>query len=134
MVGKRLHRLCSHGAHPLGALYDKHHGLLNAILLPYVLQYNRPAIEDRVVHIARVIDLEDQTFVGFMHWVQQLRNTLHIPDNLQLIGIDTEQSRRVGEMAAVDPSAAGNPLSLSAEQYAKIFETAVHGLFEGKKI
>jgi alcohol dehydrogenase class IV len=117
-------------AHPLGALYDKHHGLLNAILLPYVLQTNRAVIEDKLIHSARVLDLDDVSFEGFMRWIKQLRKTLHIPDDLRSIGINTAQSQRVGEMAAADPSAAGNPVSLSAEQYSKLFERAVNGQLE----
>lgn len=118
-------------AHPLGALYDKHHGLLNAILLPYVLQHNKPAIEDKLTHIARVLELEEVSFEGFLRWILQLRETLHIPDDLQTIGISAEQSKRVGEMAAADPSAAGNPVQLSATQYSSLFEAAVEGNLQG---
>ena len=118
-------------AHPLGALYDKHHGLLNAILLPYVLQYNKPVIEDKLTHTARVLELEDVSFEGFLRWILQLRETLHIPDDLQTIGISTEQSKRVGEMAAADPSAAGNPVQLSATQYSSLFKAAVQGNLQG---
>ena len=118
-------------AHPLGALYDKHHGLLNAILLPYVLQHNKPAIEDKLIHIARVLELEEASFEGFLRWILQLRETLQIPDDLQAIGISTEQSQLIGEMAAADPSAAGNPVLLSATQYASLFEAAVQGNLQG---
>ena len=121
-------------AHSLGALYDKHHGLLNAILLPYVLQYNKPAIEDKLTHIARVLELEDVSFEGFLRRILQLRESLHIPDDLQTIGISTEQSKRVGEMAAADPSAAGNPVQLSATQYSSLFEAAVQGNLQGISI
>ena len=114
-------------AHPLGALYDKHHGLLNAVLLPYVLQHNRPAIEDRLIHLTRVLDLDEISFESFLRWILQLRQTLGIPDDLQSIGVNAEQSERVGEMASQDPSAAGNPVLLSAEQYSALFKTAVHG-------
>jgi alcohol dehydrogenase class IV len=114
-------------AHSLGALYDKHHGLLNAILLPYVLQQNKLVIEDKLIHIARVLELEEISFDGFLRWILQLRETLHIPDDLQAIGISTEQSQLVGEMATADPSAAGNPVQLSANQYSSLFEAAVQG-------
>ena len=118
-------------AHPLGALYDKHHGLLNAILLPYVLQHNKPAIEGKLTHIARVLELEDVSFEGFLRWILQLREALHIPGDLQTIGISTEQGNLVGEMAAADPSAAGNPVQLSATQYSSLFEAAVQGNLPG---
>ena len=115
-------------AHPLGAVYDRHHGLLNAILLPYVLQYNRPAIEQKVVHIARVLELDDMSFEGFQHWILQLRETLQIPRDLQSIDISVEKSKLIGKMASRDPSAAGNPVVLNAEQYSALFETAVHNV------
>jgi len=118
-------------AHPLGAVYDKHHGLLNAILLPYVLQCNRPAIEEKVIHIARVLELDGISFEGFQHWILQLRKILQIPGDLQSIDINAEQSKLIGKMASQDPSAAGNPVVLSAEQYSTLFETAVHKV-EGK--
>lgn len=119
-------------AHPLGALYDKHHGLLNAILLPYVLQRNKPAIEDKLTHIARVLELDEASADGFLRWVIDFRKTLQIPDDLQSIGINSEQSELVGEMAAKDPSAAGNPVVLSTTQYSTLFETAVQGESKGK--
>jgi alcohol dehydrogenase class IV len=115
-------------AHPLGAVYDRHHGLLNAILLPYVLQYNRPAIEEKVIHIARVLELDDVSFEGFQHWILQLRKTLQIPVDLQSIDISDEKSKLIGRMASQDPSAAGNPVVLNAEQYSTLFETAVHNV------
>lgn len=115
-------------AHPLGAVYDRHHGLLNAILLPCVLQYNRPAIEEKVIHIARVLELDDVSFEGFQHWILQLRETLQIPRDLQSIDISVEKSKLIGKMASQDPSAAGNPVVLSAEQYSTLFETAVHNV------
>jgi len=114
-------------AHPLGALYDKHHGLLNAIVLPYVLQHNRPAIEDKLIHIARVLELDDVSFEGFLRWILQLRQSLQIPDDLQSIDINTEQSELIGEMASQDPSAADNPVVLSAQQYSALFEIAAKG-------
>ena len=114
-------------AHPLGALYDKHHGLLNAIILPYVLQQNRPLIEHKLIYLARVLDLKEVSADGFMQWIRQLRNVLNIPDDLRSIGIDAAQSQRIGEMAVADPSAAGNPIELSAAVYTRLFERAVLG-------
>jgi alcohol dehydrogenase class IV len=121
-------------AHPLGALYDKHHGLLNAILLPYVLQHNRSAIEDKLIHIARVLDLDEVSVEGVLRWIIELRKTLHIPDELQSIGIDSEQGQRVGEMAAADPSAIGNPIEINAAQYTILFEQAVKGQLNGASV
>lgn len=114
-------------AHPLGALFDKHHGLLNAILLPYVLVRNRAAIEAKLTHVARCLDLPDPSFSGFMDWLMELRSALNIPADLKAIGIGVEQSALIGQMAAQDPSASGNPVAYTAERYADIFINAVNG-------
>ncbi|MBT5230661.1 MAG: iron-containing alcohol dehydrogenase [Methylococcales bacterium] len=114
-------------AHPLGGIFDKHHGLLNAILLPYVLQVNRPAIEDKVAHIGLVMGLKKANFSGFLDWVLQLRETLSIPHDLKSIGIDEVRQKDIGQLANQDPSAAGNPISFTSEQYSEIFCKAVNG-------
>jgi len=115
-------------AHPLGALYDAHHGLLNAILLPYVLVRNREAIEGRIAHVATCIGIKETTFDGFMAWLAHFREQLNIPDTLAEIGITAEDSEKVGRMAFDDPSASGNPIELSAEEYALSFRNAVDGI------
>lgn len=114
-------------AHTLGALYDAHHGLLNAILMPYVLNANRSAIEPRIERLSRYLDLPDPRFDGFMDWVLEIRKQLGIPHNLSLISIDENQAKRVGEMAVQDAAADGNPIVFSADQYSDIFLNAVRG-------
>jgi alcohol dehydrogenase class IV len=114
-------------AHPLGALYDAHHGTLNAILMPYVLMANRAAIEERITRLTRYISLEETGFDGFMHWVLQMRQDLGIAHTLAAIDIDDSKAEAVGIMATQDPSAGGNPIQFSAGQYQKIFTDAVNG-------
>ena len=114
-------------AHPLGALYDAHHGLLNAILMPYVLQANREAIAGRVERVARYIGLSDPDFNGFLAWVLDLRKKIGIPHSLGSIGIDLQHQQLIGEMATADPTAATNPVAFSASQYSELFARAVTG-------
>ena len=114
-------------AHPLGALYDAHHGLLNAILMPYVLQANREVISQRIERLARYIDLPDCTFDGFLAWVLDMRSKLKIPHTLAEINIDDQQQSLVAVMATEDPSAAGNPIKFTSDQYQQIFINAVKG-------
>ncbi len=114
-------------AHPLGALYDAHHGTLNAILMPYVLKANRSAIASRIQRLTRFMGLTQADFDGFMAWVLQLRDQLGIAHRLADIGIDAAQAQKVGEMAQQDPSAGGNPIAFSAAQYQQIFIDAVNG-------
>lgn len=114
-------------AHPLGALFDAHHGLLNAILMPYVLQANRSAITDRIERLARYINIPEPGFDTFLQWVLEMRTTIGIPHSLNEIGIDDKAQKLVGEMAVVDPTAGTNAITFSAEQYSQIFVRAVSG-------
>ncbi|MCP4008169.1 MAG: iron-containing alcohol dehydrogenase [Proteobacteria bacterium] len=114
-------------AHPLGALYDAHHGMLNAILMPYVLKANRNEIEQRLDRLTRYMGLAETGFDGFMAWVLALREQLGIPHTLAGIGIDETQAETVGKMAVEDPSAGGNPISFNAGQYQQVFVNAVKG-------
>jgi len=114
-------------AHPLGALYDAHHGTLNAVLMPYVLKANRSAIESRIERLGRYIGLSDTGFDSFMDWVLSLRDEINIPSTLSELGIDDQQSHRIGQMAVQDPSAGTNPITYSAEDYERIFLSALTG-------
>ena len=114
-------------AHPLGALYDAHHGTLNAILMPYVLLANRTAIDERIIRLARYLDLPQPSFNAFLDWVVSLRATIGIPNTLAEIGIDESQAELIARMAVVDGSAATNPILFSADEYASILRNAVAG-------
>ena len=114
-------------AHPLGAVYDAHHGTLNAILMPYVLTANRPVIESRIARLARYLELPAD-FDGFLAWVLHLRQQIGIPNDLSQIGIDATRVDEIGEMAVADPSAATNPIPFDAAAYADIAMRAVRGV------
>ncbi|MHA6495443.1 iron-containing alcohol dehydrogenase [Pseudomonas borbori] len=114
-------------AHPLGALYDAHHGLLNAVLMPFVLVANRASIEPQMAKMARYLNLAKPGFTGVLDWVLHLRNEVGIPHSLSEIGIDDRRIEQVGQMAEVDPSAGTNPITFSATQYRQLFEKALRG-------
>lgn len=114
-------------SHPIGAVFDTHHGLANAIMLPFVLVRNRPAIAERLADAARYIGLADPTFEGFLAWIVALRASLNIPHSLAEIGIDASRAAEIGAAAKLDPSDGGNPINLSADDYAAIFVAAVKG-------
>ncbi len=114
-------------AHPLGALYDAHHGTLNAVVMPYVLVANRPAVEDELAYAAGCIGLDQASFPAFLDWVLALRARIDIPDTLAGLGIDDAQAELVGRMAVEDPSAGTNPIPFTAEQYTALFRRAVAG-------
>lgn len=119
-------------AHSLGALYNAHHGLLNAILMPYVLDANRDKIDAKMDRLARYLGLEGNGTDAILQWVLSLRQELGIPPTLADIDIPLVDAERVGLMAFNDPSAGGNPILFSAEQYRRLFEVAVTGKERGK--
>ena len=114
-------------AHPLGALYDAHHGMLNAILMPYVLIRNRDVIADRLARLSAYLGLANPSFDTFLGWILALRQELDIPNDLSGLGIDTSKAELVGKMAVEDPSSGGNPIALTNEEYSRLFEKAVTG-------
>lgn len=114
-------------AHPLGALYDAHHGRLNAILMPYVLLANRSVIEDKIVRLANYLGLTNG-FDGFLDWVLQMRMDLGIEHALSSLGINHSQVDRLAKMATEDAASGSNPISFTQEQYKNILGSAIDGL------
>ncbi|HXH04326.1 MAG TPA: iron-containing alcohol dehydrogenase [Candidatus Competibacteraceae bacterium] len=114
-------------AHPLGALFDAHHGLLNAILMPYVLKRNEAAVAERLAAAARYLNLARADFAGFLDWVLGLRERLGIPHTLAALGIDSARADAIATMAKQDPSDGGNPLELSVADYRALLVAAVEG-------
>jgi len=115
-------------AHPLGGLYNAHHGTLNAILMPYVLKANRAEIEQRIERLTQYMGFKTPGFDGFMYWIISLREQLGIPNTLAALDIDESRAKTVAKMAIEDPSSGGNPISFTAEDYELIFKNAVNGV------
>jgi len=114
-------------AHPLGALYDAHHGTLNAVLMPYVLEANRSVIASAIERLAQYIGLELSTFEGFLDWVLKLRGEIGIPEDLAQLEIGVEEAQRIGQMAFEDAAATTNPIPFTPGDYEAIFRNAVRG-------
>ena len=114
-------------AHPVGSWFNTHHGLTNAVILPYVVTFNRAAIAAKTDIIARVLDLPVRGFDGFLAWTLQMRRDLGIPHSLGEIGVNLDNAMVIGQEAAIDPSAGGNPLPVNAAQLERIFRAAVAG-------
>ena len=117
-------------SHPIGALYDTHHGLTNAMFTPYVLRANREAIEEKIVALARWLDI-DEGFDGFMRHVLDVRREFAIPETLPALGVDEPDIPRVAAMAVEDPSAGGNPLPLTIAGCERLLEAALEGRLNG---
>jgi alcohol dehydrogenase class IV len=113
-------------SHPFGGLYDAHHGLLNGIIMPYVLKANRRAIEPDIKRAAAYLGIKGG-FGGFLKWVLALRQEIGIPHTLGDIGIDTARLDVVAAMAIKDPTAGSNPIAFTKRQYKALALKCVNG-------
>ena len=113
-------------SHPVGALYDTHHGMTNAVFMPYVLVVNHPAIEERIVRLAAYLGLEPN-FEAFLAAVLKLRADLGVPHTLPEFKVDDSKRDLIGDMAVVDPTAGGNPVELTRALALEIFDRAMTG-------
>ncbi len=113
-------------SHPVGALYDTHHGRTNAVFMPYVLIFNRPAIGDRVARAAAYLGLTP-SFDAFLAWVLELRAEIGIPHTLAELGVDDARLDLMSRMAPKDPTAGGNPVPLDETACRRLYESALAG-------
>ena len=114
-------------SHPIGSLFDTHHGLTNAVVMPYVIAFNAPEVETRLADLARYLDLAKPTASGFLDWVIELRAQLDIPQTLADIGLDDRATEQVATMSVADPSAATNPRRLDLPAATNLFTAALAG-------
>jgi alcohol dehydrogenase class IV len=113
-------------SHPVGALHDTHHGMTNAVFMPYVLVFNRRAIETKIARLAAYIGLEP-SFDAFLAWVLELRRELGVPHTLKEFGVGKENFATMSQMAPKDPTAGGNPVPLTEADALALFEKAFSG-------
>ncbi|NMG38424.1 iron-containing alcohol dehydrogenase [Chelativorans sp. ZYF759] len=117
-------------SHPIGALYDTHHGMTNAVFMPHVLEFNRAAIETRMERLAAYCGISGG-FDGFLARVNALCAELKVPESLPAFidGLDMDEERRqlIAEMAVVDPTAGGNPVELTVDGALDILDRAMKG-------
>jgi len=113
-------------SHPVGALYDTHHGLTNAVFVPYVLVFNRKAIEDKIKRLAAYIGLRP-SFRAFMDFVLELREQAGVPHTLAGLKVGDDQVDTIVKMAPEDPTAGGNPVKLDRRAARTIFMRALEG-------
>ncbi|MBJ3778448.1 iron-containing alcohol dehydrogenase [Acuticoccus mangrovi] len=113
-------------SHPIGALYDTHHGMTNAVVMPYVLAANRPAIEEKMTRLAAFLGLAGG-FDGVLGWILELRDRLGVPATLAAFGVDDARFAEMAEMAVADPTAGGNPVPVTAASAAALLRAAHDG-------
>jgi alcohol dehydrogenase class IV len=111
-------------SHAIGALHGQHHGLTNAVLMPYVLAYNRPAIGRAMSLLSDALKLSGEPFVATQAWIVALRRRIGIPERLNGLGLDARDFPAIAALAASDICAGMNPVPLDAAALEGILQTA----------
>ncbi|MBX3582951.1 MAG: iron-containing alcohol dehydrogenase [Rhizobiaceae bacterium] len=111
-------------SHPVGAIYNTHHGMTNAVVIPPVLRFNRPTVEDKLAQAAAYLGIAGG-FDGFYDFVLGLREELGVPDKLAALGVGTDRIDEMAAMAIVDPTAGGNPVELTLDAAKKLFAECI---------
>jgi alcohol dehydrogenase class IV len=114
-------------SHPVGSVYDTHHGLTNAVFMPYVMNFNQSAIKDRMDLLARYLGLPGTGYSAIMDWVLELRHTFNIANTPHELGVEESRLNELSEMAANDPTAGGNPIPVGAADMKVMYEAAMAG-------
>jgi alcohol dehydrogenase class IV len=114
-------------SHPCSALLGSHHGLTNAIVMPYVLAWNQPEIAERLGRLAAYLGLQRTSFAGVLDWVLELREQLEIPHRIDALGVRDTHIELLAKEASVDPSAPTNPRAVSVSDFENLFRCALAG-------
>jgi len=114
-------------SHPCSSLRGTHHGLTNAVVMPYVLDHNRFAVDARLAALARYLDLAGHSPQAVIEWVLRLRRQIGIPNTLREIAVDEDMVAEAAPMAEHDPSTGGNPVPMTAADYEILYRKAING-------
>ena len=114
-------------SHPVNAQFNVHHGLSNAIFMPYVLTFNKSSIENKIISICDYLDLE-KNFDSFLKWILDLRKNLNIPNKLSdVMDCSDLDLDKLSLMAFEDPSTTGNPKKISKEDLKLMYQHSISG-------
>ena len=115
-------------SHPVNALNNVHHGLSNAIFMPYVLTFNKDVIENKIIKVCEYLEIEKKSFDGFLNWILDLRKRLNIPHKLsEVIKEEDLEIDRLSKMALNDPSTGGNPKKLTEKDMKILYQHSMSG-------
>ena len=115
-------------SHPINALNNVHHGLSNAIFMPYVLTFNKDVIENKIIKVCEYLEIEEKSFDGFLNWILDLRKKLNIPHKLsEVIKEEDLELDRLSKMALNDPSTGGNPKKLTENDMKILYQHSMSG-------
>jgi alcohol dehydrogenase class IV len=109
----------------IGAEFNTHHGLTNAIILPVVLRFNLPGMEDKVRRMAEVMNLSDDSVDGFIAAVEAMLDEIAIPKSLSEIGVPLDCAQRIAAKALKDSAARTNPRSATLTEVQVLTQTAI---------
>jgi alcohol dehydrogenase class IV len=113
-------------SHPCSAYFNTHHGLTNAVVMPYVLAWNRPVLQEKMTHLSRVLGLKPG-FDGVLEWILELRAALQLPNTLRELGVTEDRVEVLAECALRDPSTGGNPQPMTGTDFATLYRNCLHG-------
>ena len=115
-------------SHPINALNNVHHGLSNAIFMPYVLTFNKDVIENKIIKVCEYLEIKEKSFDGFLNWILDLRKKLNIPHKLsEVIKEEDLELNRLSKMALNDPSTGGNPKKLTEKDMKILYQHSMSG-------
>ena len=115
-------------SHPIGAIYNTHHGLTNAVFMPYVLLRNKEVIENKIIDLSRYLNLPQPSFNTFLDWILELRKSLSIPHTLKELIDDESNFEKMSVMAFNDPSTGSNPIELNDKDFLKLYQQSFNGI------
>jgi alcohol dehydrogenase class IV len=102
-----------------------HHGLANAVMIPYGMEFNAGVSARRMKTIARTIGLADESAEGFITWLKELNRKLGIPANLKDLGVKPEQVEALSTLAIQDPCHGSNERPVTREDFVALYRKAV---------
>lgn len=114
-------------SHPCSASLNTHHGLTNAVVMPYVLAWNRKAIEPQMTRLAAFLGLPKHSFDGVMEWILGLRQTIGVPHTLAALGLNEQHADAFCQQAFDDPSTGGNPVPMTAQDFCALYRNCIEG-------
>jgi alcohol dehydrogenase class IV len=114
-------------SHPCSANLNTHHGLTNAVVMPYVMAWNRPALGEKMQRLAAFLNLRQHSFHGVLDWILELRQTIGVPETLAELGVTSDHAQAFSQQAFDDPSTGGNPLPMTAAGFAQLYRNCIEG-------
>ncbi len=112
-------------AHPLSSLLDTHHGLANAVNIPYGMKFNIAGFEDKFRRIARTLDLKDESGEAVVQYLFDLNSKINIPHRLREIGVKSEHIETLADLAIADFAHPNNPKPVSREDFKHLYLEAL---------